>query len=174
MKALKYVAACLLLLPLPQAQAAGPTVHSTKPCTYNAYGFCFQWGSDENGQVVTAQSIAFTAPSAGTAVVTSTGSGNCSHGDQQDTEVADLTTQIGAPSSTPDYRGAGAERLAFTLVPATNISNDIPFSLSSQRQFAVKAGQHSYALRVMFNRIDQYVTCSVFEVGLSVLFIPAQ
>jgi hypothetical protein len=156
------------------AGAASAAVIKSQPTCAGASGFCLQF-SAPGTTIPVIRSIAFIAPSAGTAAVSFHGSLVCSNNSTTD-KVLDFATQIvTSASAVPVVNGAGALRLATVLKDSTEhtLNTTDTLNLASTRVFSIPgAGQKNYYFKIAALRMDASTTCLVYSATFTVQFVP--
>jgi hypothetical protein len=139
--------------------------------------YCMRFFSTDAILVVT--SMAFVAPTNGTALVSFDGSMQCVNGSTDNGTgfgVVDLTTQIVNDNTPPDAQEPGGARIALRLPPAagaTFAAYSAAINLASSRVVALKkGGPHKFHFKIAQNRMDTLTTCTVFNGTFNVVFVP--
>ena len=139
---------------------------------------CIQFTSA--GVIPTVASYTFTAPTAGTALVSFNGSMQCVNANGTDDSshgVIDLSTQI-TTLATPGYQAPGGSRFAMRLPPARVIGpvvlsdRSVPINLASNRVVPLTAGAHTFSFKIARNRMDPGTKCKVWNGDFNVVFVP--
>ena len=153
--------------------SAAPLIQTQNPCVDPETGECLQFSGGPALTIPIIRTFKFNAPSAGTAEVTFHGSMLCANSGSI-MQVVDVITQIvigNAPSS--DWNGPGALRLAQTIEPNTPNDKSDTFNLASTRVITIPAaGVRKFSFKMTPLRVDDHITCFVFNATFSVVFVP--
>lgn len=144
-----------------------------------AGGLCFNYLHDVP-LVGTVESIVFDAPTSGTAAVTVNGSLQCyvrSPEVGEDRGVIDIGAQIVKGDAEPEAGAPGGQRIAMRLPPShIDASNTVYFSnafnLTNTRIVNVSKGKTKFRYKIYRIRMDEGTYCSIYNVGLHVIFSP--
>jgi hypothetical protein len=168
---LAAAAAGSAFLALATAASAAPPVIMQKPCPA---GPCVTFGT--SGDIPAARTVIATAPYSGFAVVTFSGSMNCSASLKRDNFAWFETQIVESNKPTPDGTGAGGLQLFATLSsdPDHATGPAATYNLASSRTFEVAQQETvSYSLKIRRIRMGSDTSSSVGKSGaFTIQFVP--
>jgi hypothetical protein len=162
--------------------AEAAQIISSSVCDSNI-SYCIRLLEDDPGTTFVVFNYTFTAPRAGTALVSFNASMQCINADTTsgDTGVIDLTTQIlTSEAATPNHQAAGGTRFAMRLPPANRalpgppngIDRSDPIELASSRVVPLTRGSHELFFKILRNRMDSGTSCTLWNGNFDVVFVP--
>jgi len=140
------------------------TVKTQAPCVEPGFDYCVSF--THTPATVLIRALHFTAPSAGTAIVTFHGSMVCSNSE----DFLDLFSQILDTNGRPDLTGPGALRHKTRLAPAPAGTT---FNLASTRVFTIaSAGSTTFRFRIFKFEMYEPTVCKAYTAVFTVQFVP--